>query len=52
VAVAREFPVAELSFYHYGLARHSALDWIREALAGGLHDDAGASRGSGPASRG
>jgi hypothetical protein len=32
VAVAREFPVAELSFYHYGLARLSALDWIREAL--------------------
>jgi hypothetical protein len=34
VAVAREFPVAELSFYHYGLAPLTALDWIREALAG------------------
>jgi hypothetical protein len=33
VAVAREFPVAELSFYHYGLAPLAALDWIREALA-------------------
>jgi hypothetical protein len=51
VAVAREFPVAELSFYHYGLARLSALDWIREALAGEVHD-AGASRGPAPASRG
>lgn len=35
VAVTREFPVAELSFYHYGLAPLSALDWIREALAQG-----------------
>jgi hypothetical protein len=33
VAVVQEFPVAELSFYHYGLARLEALDWIREALA-------------------
>ena len=35
VAVTRDFPVAELSFYHYGLAPLSALDWIREALAPG-----------------
>lgn len=35
VAVTRDFPVAELSFYHYGLAPLSALDWIREALAQG-----------------
>jgi hypothetical protein len=33
VAAAHEFPVEELSFYHYGLARLEALDWIREALA-------------------
>jgi hypothetical protein len=32
VVVAREFPVAELSFYHYGMAPLAALDWIREAL--------------------
>jgi hypothetical protein len=35
VAVTRDFPVAELSFYHYGLAPLSALDWIRAALAQG-----------------
>jgi hypothetical protein len=35
VAVTRDFPVAELTFYHYGLAPLSALDWIREALAQG-----------------
>jgi hypothetical protein len=35
VAVTRDFPVGELSFYHYGLAPLSALDWIREALAQG-----------------
>jgi hypothetical protein len=50
VAVAREFPVAELSFYHYGLAPLTALDWIRQALAG--RPDAGISRGPDPASRG
>jgi hypothetical protein len=34
VLIARdEFAVAELSFYHYGLARLEALDWIRHALA-------------------
>jgi hypothetical protein len=44
VATAREFPVEELSFYHYGLARLDALDWIREALAA-EHGGAGASRG-------
>jgi hypothetical protein len=33
VRLAREFPVEEVSFYHYGLARLEALDWIREALA-------------------
>jgi hypothetical protein len=52
VAVAREFPVAELSFYHYGLAPLTALDWIREALAGGEHDGTGTSGGPTPASRG
>lgn len=35
VAVVQDFPVAELSFYHYGLAPLSALDWIRGALAQG-----------------
>jgi hypothetical protein len=50
VAVASEFPVAELSFYHYGLAPLTALDWIREALAG--HDDTGTSRDPAPADRG
>jgi hypothetical protein len=33
VAVTREFPVAELSFYHYGMAPLEAMDWIREALS-------------------
>jgi hypothetical protein len=32
VAVANEFEVSQLSFYHYGLAPLTALDWIREAL--------------------
>jgi hypothetical protein len=50
VAVAREFPVAELSFYHYGLAPLEALDWIRQALTG--ERDAGISRGPRPAPRG
>ena len=29
---ARELGVSHVDFYHYGLARLSALDWIREAL--------------------
>jgi hypothetical protein len=32
VAAAAAFPVSQLSFYHYGFAQLSALDWIREAL--------------------
>jgi len=32
VQVAAEFPVEELSFYHYGMAPLEALDWIRTAL--------------------
>lgn len=31
--VAAEFPVSQLSFYHYGLAPLTALDWIREGLS-------------------
>lgn len=33
VGIAREAGVAELDFYHYGFARLTALDWIREALS-------------------
>jgi hypothetical protein len=33
VLTAREFPLSQISFYHYGLAPLEALDWIREALA-------------------
>lgn len=33
VRVVREFGAARLDFYHYGLARLEALDWIREAIA-------------------
>ena len=33
VLTARDFRVEQLSFYHYGLARLDALDWIRDALA-------------------
>jgi hypothetical protein len=51
VVAAREFPVAELSFYHYGLARLEALDWIRESLAPSVHGEDAASSGSEPASR-
>ena len=38
VLVARDFPISQISFYHYGLAPLKALDWIREALLedGGL----------------
>lgn len=33
VRAAKSAGAARLDFYHYGLARLSALDWIREALA-------------------
>jgi hypothetical protein len=32
VAIGREIGAARVDFYHYGFARLSALDWIREAL--------------------
>ena len=33
VALARERGLRRVDFYHYGLMRLDALDWIREALA-------------------
>ena len=33
VALARERGLGRLDFYHYGLCRLQALDWIRQALA-------------------
>jgi hypothetical protein len=32
VAVARELGLARVDFYHYGLMRLDALDWIRQAV--------------------